>query len=1681
MRKLTVICLLYFNVFNLFSQTKDENYFSPQPESFIQQLKTLFKQYDNEKLNDMLVVMEKKFKNKEISEDQLGRMVDVMNIIHKKKMPTNPILKNFLEAAIEAKNSGYTDDFIDRWYNYNKGILNNLKQGSSKEFTNFVDFSKDLFMFNALVSNKSKTYKIDSKDGVFSSSNGKTYFKVPNTTLKGYYMIDTVFIRNTSGVYNITDGTWEGYKGTMDWKKAGIPKEVASATIGKYTIDMNKPDIFIDSALLSYKEIFPTPIYGRLIEKIEKDNDSTKTNYPQFISYNNYFEFKNVISDNVQCRGGFALKGNKVYMNSDMNSKVIVDIYSKGNVKKLLTAYSNAAIFEKGKFVSMQKAHVTLYEDKDSITHPYCQLNYKVADRSIKIVREEYGVGKSRFKSSFHSMFFDAEMIDWKIDENDLILNMLSGKGKNAAKFISDRNFDQNTYSLARTAAGTGDPLSVLSKMSETLTAGIPIEDFAKRLGAAMSKEAVLPFLYTLEKEGFLSLDPTSNMININSEFIKFYLQANNKRTDYDIIRFGGYGKKAVGRYNIKEGQLYINSVRRIPFNDSTEVYAFPFDTSIVQVGKNRNINYDGKMFVGRMDLYGSKFSFNYDSFNVKSPKIDIMKINIPSGEKDKQTDKDLLMPLQSQIEKLAGTITINTRFNRSGMTSIKQYPIINSKNNSFVYYDQSSVWAGAYPRDSFYFEVFPFTKDSLLHFEPKALNFPGKFLSAGIFNEFKESLRIQKDNSLGFTTQTPASGFNTYRGRGIFKGTANLSNQGLVGKGEQTHLTASMVSDSILYFPDQTSMLANKFSTTKKAGGVEYAQSNADSANVAWKPYADTMLVESKKNKPFSMYDQSTDMHGLLVLTSKGMFGKGFLDFNEAKISSSQMVFKSTKMTADTASMEIKSLGNKITFKTPNVRASMDFVTKIGDFKSNEKDISTDFAYNQYKAFVNEFKWDINKKVLTFRSPEGSDGSLFQSTHPLQDSLKFLAKVAEYNLVTSIIKMQGVDEIRIADSRVMPDSGRVVVFPEAKMQTLKNAVIEGDTTNVFHSITKATLEISGKNDMIGFGEYVLKVNNKDYPIKLHSIKVVKQISGKDKKNKPLFNHTIQGTGKVEKSQGLKIYKNVDFFGDVSIFMNRQFPFFSGQQRIEFKNPPYKSPWFEVNNEINVDEFYLVKKTLIAENQDSLYTGIVVDRTNFSGLYTPIMAPLKGADDQICMDARGVIKHNASLNQYEFGDSARNAKASTTGIAMSYNDSSGVVRFKGKFNPMLKIGGIPIVLAGDIENNLAESSYNFKVSAGLVLTMDPKVIQTFANLLVQEIGQNKDINYSKKDVKESFNELFYPKDVIKFDQEIASSSTIMSVPKYSPFNLVLTNLDLTFDKDDIAYRSKGEIGVALCAGSMVNKFANGYFEMGYGEYQDYFNLYLKAKSGEWFFINFSDGVLGMLSSNDNFNVLFNSLDVKKRTIKKSEKEYYRFDIASSYDADNFVKRMKNGGKYSQEEKKEAFQEEKLNIKENDLENAENFKESTPSLKEMELENARQDSLIKVAEEQLIKEEQQLLEEEKKKDEESRKLQNQIEENNKKEIAEPREINEGSPDYVPPVENQETPSPSPNEVKETPVQPSTPEETSPTPKESLDPAEPSPPAEEPAPNETPGTIREEDSKKEIKKDPAKEGALFDKYF
>lgn len=86
----------------------------------------------------------------------------------------------------------------------------------------------------------------------------------------------------------------------------------------------------------------------------------------------------------------------------------------------------------------------------------------------------------------------------------------------------------------------------------------------------------------------------------------------------------------------------------------------------------------------------------------------------------------------------------------------MKQYPIINSTTDSYIFYDEITDLDGLYPKEKFYFKLDPFTYTNIDHYTNKDMALAGEFVGGGIIEPMRQTLTIQPDTSLGFAMTIP-------------------------------------------------------------------------------------------------------------------------------------------------------------------------------------------------------------------------------------------------------------------------------------------------------------------------------------------------------------------------------------------------------------------------------------------------------------------------------------------------------------------------------------------------------------------------------------------------------------------------------------------------------------------------------------------------------------------------------------------------------------------------------------------------------------------------------------------------------------------------------------------------------------------------------------------------------------
>ncbi|MFQ3580150.1 MAG: hypothetical protein SNJ71_08445, partial [Bacteroidales bacterium] len=859
-------------------------------------------------------------------------------------------------------------------------------------------------------------------------------------------------------------------------------------------------------------------------------------------------------------------------------------------------------------------------------------------------------------------------------------------------------------------------------------------------------------------------------------------------------------------------------------------------------VKKNRNFDFDGIIEAGLFTFYGQDFAFNYEQFKIDMQNIDSMKIKVESFEKDEYGMRNLV-DIQNVVENITGDLLIDDPNNKSSIKHFPQYPIFNSKNPSFVYYDYPSTQGGVYDRTRFYFAVDPYTVDSLNSFTTQGLSFDGEFVSADILPTFREKLMVQKDYSLGFTRVSPQNGWPIYKETATFYDTVNLSNKGLIGKGKIEYLNTQAYSDAFIFMPDSMNAVAKEYSITKqtKAQGTEYPQVDAKNVDVHWEPYNDKWVIK-QKDKAIVMYDSLATLQGGTVFSSKGLRGFGTFTFGNAQLTSQTYTFKEHEVLADTSNFNLLTENTKLNdfaFKTQNISSYIDFEKKKAIFRSNDKMTVVQFPKNKYICYLNQFLWDMEKEEMELGASVQSEkdladinfiGSRFFSVHPKQDTLNFVASHANYDLKTYLLNTHNVKYINVADAIIYPSDGEVIIEQDAKMRTLKDVKIIADNKNKYHTIYDATVDIKGRLDYTGSGKYdYTDIERKKQTLLLNLIKVDSI-------------YQTQAFAKVTTADNFTLSPEFKYQGEINLQASQQNLFFKGYTMFENQCDMMNSYWISFQEQINP---YNIMIPVPEQTEDiegnELYSAIYLTLDS-SHIYSTFLTKRKNHDDIPILQTRGYLRYDSPRKTFEIASKEKLEDKSKSGNYLSFHKEFCQVYGEGILNLGMQLGQVELKTYGLINHSLPSDRITLETFMMINFFFDNSKL----SLMADTINSNTSLtptNLNRKAYFKSLQELIGEEKTKQIASEIQLYGTMRRIPKELQYTLVFNQLDLQWNSYTRSYKSIGKIGVSNILDKQINKMLNGYVELTKRKGGDVLNIYLEVSQSVWFYFNYTNELM----------------------------------------------------------------------------------------------------------------------------------------------------------------------------------------------------------------------------------------------
>jgi hypothetical protein len=1231
-------------------------------------------------------------------------------------------------------------------------------------------------------------------------------------------------------------------------------------------------------------------MYGRLEEKVESYNSAESVNYPRFVSYQDNY-IVNDIFPNVNFRGGLSMLGSDLVGSGTKYSKARLLFLRNDSIK--LVAYSEYFAFQPTRLKGVG-AEVSIPIGMDSIYHPHLGMNYFKGENIISLYRGEDFQSQSPFYNNYHKVEMNFDQLRWKLDENRILFKSREGAASGLANFQSDNLFDARLY-VRLQGIDEANPLALLRRFSEQqFSVSFKGVDFAKFIRARHNQ--VQQMLKRLSTLGFIIYDLEDDMVTTRQKLYD-WVYASVDYIDYDVINFISETQAPLenASLNLSTYDLSINGIPVIRLSNAQNVIIYPENATII-LKRDRSFQFDGVIAAGLFNFHGKKFFFDYKDFNLDLQDIDSLTLRVKSEDLDAY-GRATLLNIQSIIENMTGELLIDQPDNKSGRENYPQYPVFTSKENAFVYYDDPDIQGGVYDKDDFYFEIYPFTFDSLDNFSKNGLRLDGRFVSADIFPTFEQTLLIQEDNSLGFKHITGPPGMELYGGKGKYFDHLEMSNKGLIGSGWFDYLTSTGKSESLMFHPDSMFATLSEFEVRKQLAGVQYPAVKSRNNKMVFYPYEDQLIVE-KGSQPFTILNDSTYLDGNLFLTSSGLTGSGKMELTNSVLASDEFTYTAYMFDADTADFKLKSLHTDgFTLVTENVNAHVDFESQSGLFRTNEEFTLVEFPENKYISHLDLFIWDMNETVLEmgvsttregppeiYTTADGEEdliGPRFISIDPLQDSLSFVSTKALYDYQKNLIIASNVTFIKVADAYVYPKDGQVIVKPDGYMQKLEESQILANRQSKLHTIYNASVEILSRLKYNGSGNYdYIDETGEKQMIFFDKIQVDDSIN------------TI-ASGMIDETQEFTLSPYYGFQGKVSLSAPKPFMTFNGGAQIFHDCEQLEKNYLKFESEINPLEIYIpVKKQPYDINMNSIYSGIFITRDS-SHVYPAFFSKKKLPSDRYIITADGYLYYEKETEEYRISGMDKLHNFNLPGNWLQLPRTSCVEYGEGDIDLVVRLGQVSLSSIGNAEHNMNTG----ESTLGAIIAMDFFMSDEAFSIMAQEIDSLQgleafdmtDGTYVKR-----ISEMIGTDRTERLQAELGLYGAYQGIPQELRHTLFFSKVDLVWNQETRSYRSTGKIGIGSINGHQIHKMVDGHMELSKRRSGDLFDLYLQLDNNTWYYIGYTRGVLHVLSSNRDFNLVISNMKTSQRQLKtKRNEEPYIFVVTTAQKKEMFLRGLRD--------------------------------------------------------------------------------------------------------------------------------------------------------------------------------------------
>ncbi len=1417
-----------------------------------------------------------------LSFEKRMEIIEVSNLMLTSKCRPRPHFIKYQRILMEFFYEDKTSHGYEEWQEGYKLFLAS-EAALLRTMDQWLSLSLSLLEDNIFYGSNAVTWKVSTPSFQFFTDETMRV-RFDDVTVACYTGQDFIQIMNATGYIDPLTLEWIGSQGMVTWERAGMPANEMYAMLKKFRINLKTPGYRADSVSLYYPALFGGIALGRLDDKVTLIKDLASIKYPQFVSYKNSYRIENFVPE-VHYQGGLSIEGANLIGSGVAGQPAVLEIISNDTLR--VRAETNRVSMN-ARYIRSPNTGVSIYMGQDSIYHPDLVFSFDVAKDQLRLNKSDDFTSLGPYSNSYHNIDMNFDELLWNRAESIMELQALQGTSIGRATFESNTFFDFEFF-MDLQGLDYIHPLAQLYTYSNMLGGRtFAVQNYASYVG--YSPYQVRHLLMSLSKIGFVYFDDETDLVTLRQKLFD-YIIASMKQRDYDVIRFISRTQGAsIAELDLDSRDLTIRGIPVIFLSDSQNVKLVPDETKIV-MKRNRSFQFDGVVDAGLFQFSGKNFFFDYENFKINLQDIDSLQLSVYTGQFN-QYGEPILTRIDNAIEDMTGELLIDDPQNKSGLESYPQYPTFTSRQGSFIYFDSKNIQNGVYDRDAFYFELEPFTIDSLDNFRPEAISPNGTFISAGILPPLQMQMTLRDDNSLGFYMQAPEEGISVYGGIGTFYNDIEMSSKGLHGYGSFDYLSSTTWSDDFLMHPDSMMARSRRFLIRERLEATAYPYVENTESNVKFIP-AENVMELSRISETFRIFNDSIFHGGNLALRPTGLTGDGVMALPDARLESDYFRYGSRTIQADSSGVQLKDKSlQEFPFLTSNVNIQIDLDKRLGEFRANGDATLIELPYNLYETRLDQITWFMNRDEVALTQNKyipqnsvdigidslASNGPTYLSTHPQQDELNFIAPVATYNYRTRMLHASRVPFIEVADAYVIPHGGEVEVGYQASMSMLDHATVIANQLNRQHLIREASIGINGAKDYKGSGYY----DYRDAFGNSHQIYF----------DRIWVDTTLQSNsrGEIAPDDPFMLSPFFDFQGEVFLKATSPYLTFDGGTRI-VHDCNISKDWLRITSTIDPSEIRIpIKEQMQNVALNRIYAGSLITRDS-THIYSTFLSGRKDYFDANITRASGILFYEPERESYIISTPEKIADSTRPGNYLRLETATCRVYGEGPIDLTLDYGQVKMMSAGNAQHMVSEDEFSAHLVLGLNFHFSNEALQVMGSE-IDSLPDLEPVDLTRHRYQLAMRDLLGLDLARKLERELALTGMYEEIPQAWKNTIFFSELPLKWNQDTRSFRYNGKVGIGNIGDIQVNKKVDAYVELVEKGSGDIFDIYLEVDRNTWYYMAYSPGGLQVLSSNREFNDIVYDLKAADRRVRaKLGEAQYVYSLAAQRRLELFLARF----------------------------------------------------------------------------------------------------------------------------------------------------------------------------------------------